>query len=63
MAVFVDATGLDGETMQRVARELNLSETVFAFPDADSDTTPIRIFTQAASFPLPGTPSSAPRWC
>lgn len=27
LAVFPDASGLDDETMQRIARELNLSET------------------------------------
>ena len=30
LAVFPDASGLDDATMQKIARELNLSETVFA---------------------------------
>jgi trans-2,3-dihydro-3-hydroxyanthranilate isomerase len=34
LAVFPDAVGLDDATMQRIARELNLSETVFIFPSA-----------------------------
>ena len=32
LAVFPDATGLDNSLMQRIARELNLSETVFILP-------------------------------
>ncbi|HEY2161562.1 MAG TPA: PhzF family phenazine biosynthesis protein, partial [Solirubrobacteraceae bacterium] len=34
VAVFHDGSGLDGATMQRAARELNLSETVFVLPAA-----------------------------
>ena len=33
LAVFPDATGLDDDTMLRIARELNLSETVFVLPN------------------------------
>ena len=32
LAVFPHALGLDDVTMQKIARELNLSETVFVFP-------------------------------
>ena len=32
LAVFPDARGLDDATMQAIARELNLSETVFGLP-------------------------------
>ncbi len=32
LAVFPAAAGLDGATMQKIARELNLSETVFISP-------------------------------
>ena len=31
LAVFLDAAGLDDATMQRIAREMNLSETTFVF--------------------------------
>ena len=36
LAVFPDARGISGERMQQVARELNLSETVFVLPPDDS---------------------------
>jgi trans-2,3-dihydro-3-hydroxyanthranilate isomerase len=32
LAVFPEASGLDDVTMQRIAREMNLSETVFVVP-------------------------------
>jgi trans-2,3-dihydro-3-hydroxyanthranilate isomerase len=32
LAVFPDAAALDETTMQRIARELNLSETTFVLP-------------------------------
>jgi trans-2,3-dihydro-3-hydroxyanthranilate isomerase len=59
VAVFTDAAGLDGETMQRTARELNLSETVFVFDDhgngADADAA-VRIFTPSVEMPFAGHP-------
>ena len=46
LAVFPEASGLDDATMQRIARELNLSETVFAFPAAQpGHDARVRIFT------------------
>jgi len=45
LAVFTDARGLDASSMQALARETNLSESVFVFPaEADGDAR-IRIFT------------------
>ena len=32
LAVFTDANGLDGQTMQALAREMNLSESTFVLP-------------------------------
>jgi trans-2,3-dihydro-3-hydroxyanthranilate isomerase len=56
LAVFPDAAGIDEATMPRLARELNLSETVFAFaPQAGGDAR-IRIFTPAAELPFAGHP-------
>ena len=56
VAVFGDAQGLSAELMQRAARELNLSETVFVFgADADCDAH-IRIFTPAIELPFAGHP-------
>jgi trans-2,3-dihydro-3-hydroxyanthranilate isomerase len=57
VAVFEDADGLDGELMQRAARELNLSETVFVSPaGADDHDAHIRIFTPALELPFAGHP-------
>jgi trans-2,3-dihydro-3-hydroxyanthranilate isomerase len=56
VAVFTDATAIDERTMQRLARELNLSETVFAMaPQAGGDAH-IRIFTPTAELPFAGHP-------
>jgi len=58
LAVFTDARDLDDVTMQRLARETNLSETVFVLPpqapDADAR---IRIFTPGAELPFAGHPT------
>lgn len=58
VAVFADGTDLDGELMQRVARELNLSETVFllAPEDPDSADARLRIFTPGTELPFAGHP-------
>lgn len=58
VAVFTDAQGLPAEVMQRTARELNLSETVFVLPaedDGEADAR-IRIFTPALELPFAGHP-------
>jgi trans-2,3-dihydro-3-hydroxyanthranilate isomerase len=56
LAVFTDADGLDGALMQRAARELNLSETVFVqAADSECDAQ-IRIFTPRAELPFAGHP-------
>ncbi len=55
LAVFLDAAGLDGETMQRTARELNLSETVFVLRRWDGGAE-IRIFTPFLELPFAGHP-------
>lgn len=58
VAVFTDGEGLDGEVMQRTARELNLSETVFVLgADGDSDADArVRIFTPSVELPFAGHP-------
>jgi trans-2,3-dihydro-3-hydroxyanthranilate isomerase len=56
LAVFTDARGLSGEDMQRVARELRLSESVFALDAAGEGDIAIRIFTPAAELPFAGHP-------
>jgi trans-2,3-dihydro-3-hydroxyanthranilate isomerase len=56
-AVFTDAAELDGATMQRLARELNLSETVFLLEPADEEAdVRVRIFTPALELPFAGHP-------
>ncbi|MFZ1992995.1 MAG: PhzF family phenazine biosynthesis isomerase, partial [Solirubrobacteraceae bacterium] len=56
VAVFEDAQGLSAETMQRAARELNLSETVFVLPGGADANAHIRIFTPALEMPFAGHP-------
>ena len=58
LAVFIDSSGLDGETMQRIAREMNLSETVFVLPpDSPDHSARLRIFTPGAELPFAGHPT------
>ena len=58
LAVFTDARDLDPITMQRLARELNLSETVFVLPpQAEGADVRIRIFTPAAELQFAGHPT------
>jgi trans-2,3-dihydro-3-hydroxyanthranilate isomerase len=57
LAVFTDARELPEETLQRLARELNLSETVFVYPPEQDGHARIRIFTPAAEIPFAGHPT------
>jgi trans-2,3-dihydro-3-hydroxyanthranilate isomerase len=58
LAVLPDAQGLDGDRMQRVAREFNLSETTFVLPPEDAaNTANVRIFTPASELPFAGHPT------
>ncbi len=58
LAVFPDATEMESATMQRVARELNLSETTFILPQESRDgAMRVRIFTPAAELPFAGHPT------
>ncbi len=58
LAVFPDATGLDDVTMQKIAKELNLSETTFVFPTARADCAAnVRIFTPAKEMAFAGHPT------
>ncbi len=56
VAVFTDASGLTGAVMQRVARELNLSETVFLLDGGEEADAHARIFTPATELPFAGHP-------
>ncbi|MBS0171352.1 MAG: PhzF family phenazine biosynthesis protein [Nitrospira sp.] len=57
VAVFPDADGLTDEELQRIAREMNLSETVFVFPPTDqAAVVKMRIFTPTQEIPFAGHP-------
>lgn len=58
LAVFPDAAGIADETMQRLAREFNFSETTFVLPPSDpSFTHQVRIFTPRQELPFAGHPT------
>ena len=58
LAVVMDADGLDGTRMQAIAREFNLSETVFVLkPQQPAHTARVRIFTPAKEMPFAGHPT------
>jgi trans-2,3-dihydro-3-hydroxyanthranilate isomerase len=60
LAVFPEAEGLSSEVMMQIAREMNLSETVFVLkPDGDNENSVLRrlrIFTPAREIPFAGHP-------
>jgi trans-2,3-dihydro-3-hydroxyanthranilate isomerase len=56
LAVFTDARELPEELLQPLARELNLSETVFVLPKEGDGHVRIRIFTPQAELPFAGHP-------
>jgi len=56
--VFPDAEGLDDETMQAMARQLNLVESVFVLPCEEADVH-LRYFTPNGEVPVAGHPSVA----
>src|SRR5712664_335711 len=53
VAVVIDAEGLDTESMQRIARWTNLSETTFLLKSAVADYR-LRIFTPRMELPFAG---------
>jgi trans-2,3-dihydro-3-hydroxyanthranilate isomerase len=58
LAVFPEAQGLSSEQMQQVAREFNLSETVFVFPaQLPQHHCRLRIFTPGTELPFAGHPT------
>jgi trans-2,3-dihydro-3-hydroxyanthranilate isomerase len=58
LAVVLDAEGLDDAAMQRIAREFNLSETVFVLPPTDRrQRASLRIFTPGRELPFAGHPT------
>jgi trans-2,3-dihydro-3-hydroxyanthranilate isomerase len=57
LAVFTDARGLPEEPLQQIARELNLSETVFVYKPEAGGHARIRIFTPRVELPFAGHPT------
>lgn len=58
LAVVLDAEDLDAARMQAIAREFNLSETVFVLPPRNPvNTAAIRIFTPQGELPFAGHPT------
>jgi len=57
LAVFPEAEGLTDEQMQQIAREMNLSETVFVLPsEKEGALRRLRIFTPSIELPFAGHP-------
>lgn len=57
LAVFPDAKGISDDDMMKIAREMNLSETVFVLPSNSEEVLrKLRIFTPAREIPFAGHP-------
>ena len=58
LAVFPDASGIDDATMQKIARELSLSETTFVLPARRAGCAAfVRIFTPGRELGFAGHPT------
>jgi trans-2,3-dihydro-3-hydroxyanthranilate isomerase len=58
LAVVLDADGLSDQRMQEIAREFNLSETIFVQrPEDETHTAKVRIFMPAGELPFAGHPT------
>jgi trans-2,3-dihydro-3-hydroxyanthranilate isomerase len=63
LAVVLDAADIPGAVMQRIAREMNISETTFVLPPEDPrHAARVRIFTPAAELPFAGHPTIGTAW-
>ncbi|MFJ8476071.1 PhzF family phenazine biosynthesis protein [Kitasatospora sp. NPDC094011] len=56
VAVFLDADDLTGEQMQRIAQEMNLSESTFVLSPEQGGDARIRVFTPVNELPFAGHP-------
>ncbi len=56
LAVFTDARGVPEEELQRLAREMAFSETVFVYPPEAGGHVRLRIFTPVTEIPFAGHP-------
>ncbi|WP_051081714.1 PhzF family phenazine biosynthesis protein [Vreelandella zhanjiangensis] len=57
LAVFLNTDGLPAATMQAIANELNLAETVFLSAPIEPNHYPMRIFTPTQELPFAGHPT------
>src|SRR5579872_5918584 len=58
LGVFPDSEGIDDGTMQKIAKELNVAETVFISPSTRTDCVAnVRIFTPGREMPFAGHPT------
>lgn len=63
LAVFPQASGIEDALLPKIARELNLSETVFVYPATRSDCAArLRIFTPARELSFAGHPTVGSAW-
>lgn len=63
LAVVLDGRGLSDDVMQKIAREMNFSETTFIFPPNDpDDAARVRIFTPFMELPFAGHPTIGTAW-
>ncbi len=57
LEVFPDASDIDPARFQSIAKEFNLSETVFLFPSKSGENPSMRIFTPGRELPTAGHPT------
>ena len=62
LAVFTDGRGIDSETMQAVAKELQIAETTFVLPKEKDGDYKVRIFTPGKELPFGGHPAVGTTW-
>jgi trans-2,3-dihydro-3-hydroxyanthranilate isomerase len=63
LAVVTDAEGIPGDVMQRIAREMNFSETTFVLAPKDPrNAAHVRIFTPGSELPFAGHPTIGTAW-
>ena len=63
LAVVLDGRDLAPRLMQRIAREMNFSETTFVFPPENAaHAAKVRIFTPAVELPFAGHPTIGTAW-
>jgi trans-2,3-dihydro-3-hydroxyanthranilate isomerase len=63
LAVVLDAGDIEGDAMQRIAKEMNISETTFVMaPENSANAARVRIFTPASELPFAGHPTVGTAW-